>query len=202
MAKPTHLTTIGNVDQISERLNGENLCGYAFKRTLFVGRSNVGKSTLINSILGIKLAQTSASPGKTKLIHAYLMADRKKILVDLPGYGYAQTSKTERDHWKTLIETYINTDAAIERILLLFDAKVGPTKLDMEALGFFADTFGDRGKLEIVFTKSDQLKTQSERHRRKKEAEESVRPFGAKVSWVSAHEGDQGMKLWLKTWTN
>lgn len=96
-----------------------------------VGRSNVGKSTLINSVLKRRsLARTSQTPGKTRAIYFYLVNERF-YLVDLPGYGYAKVSKKEREDWRRLILGYLESDAPIELFFLLMDARREPSELDL-----------------------------------------------------------------------
>ena len=92
----------------------------------FAGKSNVGKSTLINTLLNRKsLARTSSSPGKTQTINFYLVNDGF-FLVDLPGYGYAKTSRTEVEKWGVMIERYLHTSAQLRAVFLLIDIRHGP----------------------------------------------------------------------------
>ncbi len=96
-----------------------------------VGRSNVGKSTLINAVLKRRnLARTSQTPGKTRAIQLYLVNDRF-YLVDLPGYGFAKVSKSEREEWRQLILGYLESDSPIDLFFLLLDARREPNDLDM-----------------------------------------------------------------------
>ncbi len=102
---------------------------------VFVGRSNVGKSSLINMLVGKDIARVSKEPGRTRTINFFLLEDYKLYLVDLPGYGFARVSKELREQWKVMIERYF--DACWERIKLVFmlvDSLVGPTHLDRESL--------------------------------------------------------------------
>jgi GTP-binding protein len=99
-----------------------------------VGRSNVGKSSLINSLCANnKLARISASPGKTRLINFYDVNDASFYLVDLPGYGYAQVSKTEQERWAELIEKYLSS-GSVTHIFLLLDIRHPPTEGDRQML--------------------------------------------------------------------
>ena len=99
-------------------------------RIAFAGRSNVGKSSLINSLVGRRrLALTSSSPGRTRLINFFLV-NSKWIFVDLPGYGYAKASKTEKARWGPMIEDYLKKDALLKRLLLLVDCRRDPSPLD------------------------------------------------------------------------
>lgn len=130
----------------------------------FVGRSNVGKSSLINSLLRRKgIARVSRTPGKTRAINVFLVSTddptaRRFHAVDLPGYGYAKVSKTVRAGWQPLIEQYLAGNADVRAVLLLVDAR-GVTEQDVAAVDWLV-----RGGLPvlIVVTKSDKL-SRSER---------------------------------------
>lgn len=117
------------------------------------GRSNVGKSSMINKLLSRKsLARVSGEPGKTVTVNAYRV-DKTLYLVDLPGYGYARRSFDERNKWKDMIETYFSLDADI-LFFLLIDMKVGLTKDDDVMLQYLKDS---ELPFAIVTTKSDKL---------------------------------------------
>lgn len=120
----------------------------------FIGRSNVGKSSLINMLTGQKaLAQTSSTPGKTLLINHFLVNDQWH-LVDLPGYGYAQRSKESRAEIKRIIESYILNRQQMTCLFLLIDGRHKPQRNDME----FMQWLGENGvPFCIVFTKLDKL---------------------------------------------
>lgn len=116
-------------------VNGQG--GYPEKRPelALVGRSNVGKSSLINCLTGNgKLARISAAPGKTRLINYYLIND-SFYLVDLPGYGFAQRSKGERESWGKLMESYL-TSGRVDHLLLLLDIRHEPTEEDRQMYQF------------------------------------------------------------------
>ncbi len=118
----------------------------------FIGRSNVGKSSLINSITRKKnLAKTSKTPGRTQSINLFLIKD-KINLVDLPGYGYAKLSKVMRLNLSTLIQEYIENQLGIIRAYVLIDAKVGMKNSDIDMFDLLSDS--DRN-FSIVFTKID-----------------------------------------------
>lgn len=127
----------------------ENRCEYAF-----IGRSNVGKSSLINMLTGKKsLAMTSSKPGKTMLINHFLINDAW-YLVDLPGYGYAQRGKENRLQLKKIIESYILKREQMVNLFLLIDSRHKPQKIDLE----FMYWLGDNGvPFSIVFTKLDKM---------------------------------------------
>ena len=120
----------------------------------FIGRSNVGKSSLINMLTRKKgLAKTSQQPGKTQLINHFLINDHFYI-VDLPGYGYARTSKEKRAEFKSIIYTYIYERPQLTNLFILIDIRHEPLKIDIE----FINNMGVRGiPFAIVFTKADKL---------------------------------------------
>lgn len=120
----------------------------------FIGRSNVGKSSLINMLTRKKgLAKTSQQPGKTQLINHFLINDDFYI-VDLPGYGYARTSKEKREEFKSIIYTYIYERPQLTNLFILIDIRHEPLKIDIE----FINNMGVRGiPFAIVFTKADKL---------------------------------------------
>lgn len=102
----------------------------------FVGRSNVGKSSLLNRLVGRKaLAKISSSPGKTRAVN-YFDIDSSFYFVDLPGFGYAKAAKTERQAWAELMDRYFKTAQPRPRVIQLVDAKVGATPLDVQAIDY------------------------------------------------------------------
>ena len=121
----------------------------------FVGRSNVGKSSLINSLTNRKkLAKVSGTPGKTKLVNFFLI-NNDFYLVDLPGYGYAKVSKSEKDSWGKTIEMYLTGREQLKRIVLLVDSRHKPTADDV-MMYEWAKHFGYN--VVVVATKSEKLK--------------------------------------------
>ena len=120
----------------------------------FIGRSNVGKSSLINMLTGQKgLAKTSSTPGKTMLINYFLVNDEWYV-VDLPGYGYAQRSKDDRARIERMIRGYILGREQMTNLFLLIDVRHKPQRIDME----FMEWLGENGvPFSIVFTKLDKL---------------------------------------------
>lgn len=121
----------------------------------FIGRSNVGKSSLINMLTGVKgLAKTSGRPGKTQLINHFLI-NNEWYLVDLPGYGYAKTSKSSREKWDKMMRDYFLHREELSNVYVLVDSRVEPQRLDLEFISFL----GMNGiPLTIVFTKTDKEK--------------------------------------------
>ncbi len=120
----------------------------------FIGRSNVGKSSLINMITGKKgLAMTSSKPGKTQLINHFIIND-SWYLVDLPGYGYAQRGKEGRENIRRIIEDYILEREQLTNLFVLLDCRLEAQKIDLE----FMEWLGENGiPFSIVFTKIDKL---------------------------------------------
>lgn len=118
----------------------------------FIGRSNVGKSSLINMLTRNKgLAKTSVRPGKTQLINHFLINGRWYI-VDLPGYGFARVSKTSRAAWQKMISDYFLNREALVNTFVLIDSRIPPQRIDLE----FIDFLGQNGiPLSIIFTKTD-----------------------------------------------
>ena len=155
-----------------------------FPQIAFAGRSNVGKSSMINCLLGKKiLAKISSLPGKTRSIN-YLKINGRFYFVDLPGYGYAKVSKTERNKWKTLIEAFFSENENFKGLIHIIDSRIGITANDENMLEFGQHI----GFLPlIVATKADKL-NQSEKskmlHKIKKQLDRySINqffPFSAK----------------------
>lgn len=126
-----------------------------FPEYAFIGRSNVGKSSLINMLTGRKaLAMTSATPGKTMLINHFLI-NANWHLVDLPGYGYARRGLKGKDQIRTIIEDYILEREQMTNLFVLIDSRLEPQKIDLE----FMEWLGENGiPFAIIFTKADKLK--------------------------------------------
>jgi GTP-binding protein len=125
----------------------------------FIGRSNVGKSSLINRLVNKKgLAKTSGKPGKTQTINHFIINEQVHktwYLVDLPGYGYAKVSKTSRDKWEKFIADYLQNRETIYCTMILIDSRHEPQKIDVE----FVNQMGQWGlPFSIVFTKADKPK--------------------------------------------
>lgn len=159
----------------------------------FVGRSNVGKSSLLNRLLGRKaLARVSRTPGRTRGVNFFLV-DRRLYFVDLPGYGYARAGKDERRRWADLMETYFTAATPRPQVVQLVDGHVGATDLDRQAHEYLASM-----GLEVVVaaTKIDRVR----RHRRPQAlaaiAERLELADGASPVAVSARSGEGMTELW------
>ena len=125
-----------------------------FPEYSFIGRSNVGKSSLINTITGYKsLAKTSSTPGKTKLINHFLI-NESWYLADLPGYGFAKVSKEEKKTWDGLIKSYLKGRKNLLNVFLLIDIRHDPQKNDLEFMNWLGE---NRIPFVITFTKADKL---------------------------------------------
>lgn len=125
-----------------------------YPEVALVGRSNVGKSSLINFITNRrKLAKTSSTPGKTKLINYYLL-NKSFLLVDLPGYGYAEVSKAEKTNWAGFLEDYLRLSPNLKCVYLLLDIRRTPTMQDEQMLQFL---YFNRINVKVVVTKTDTL---------------------------------------------
>ena len=124
----------------------------------FLGRSNVGKSSLLNALVGERAAKVSSTPGRTRAINFFLVSDergkRKMMLADLPGYGYAKISKSISAEWPKFIEPYLAERATLELCVCLVDANVPPRESDMQLMEWLRSV--DRRFL-VVATKADKL---------------------------------------------
>ncbi len=143
--EPNFLMSVANLEQLPKLKNTE---------IAFIGRSNVGKSTLINKILGKKIALTSKTPGRTKQLNFFLLED-KLAIIDMPGYGYAKTSRADVNSWKRLSFGYFDQSQKLKRVFLLIDIRRGLGEKDLEIIDIL-------NKIPVIFqivlTKSDQLK--------------------------------------------
>ena len=122
-----------------------------FPEFAFAGRSNVGKSSLINAIVGTAVARTSNTPGRTQTLNLFNLDDRIMV-VDLPGYGYARVSKEHADMWLMRFQEYITTRRQLKRLFVLIDSRIGPRDSDLELMQF-CDLNGI--PYQVIYTKKD-----------------------------------------------
>ena len=145
---------ITSANFVTSVANKNNILIDGLNQIAFVGRSNVGKSSLINMLCNQKkLAKASSMPGRTRLIN-YFLINNKFYFVDLPGYGYAQASKTEAYGWQSLIEPYLMQNDKLKLVCMLVDSRINPTEQDkqmFEYLAYYQLPF------IIIATKSDKL---------------------------------------------
>lgn len=120
----------------------------------FVGRSNVGKSSLLNHLLGQKLAHVSKTPGKTKLLN-FFEVDEKLLLVDLPGYGYAKLSAEKREAFGPMVDGYLKDRVSLKVVCHLIDSRHGFSEEDKAFAAWAEQCLGGRVQLLTIFTKSD-----------------------------------------------
>jgi GTP-binding protein len=149
-----------------------------------VGRSNVGKSTLLNSLAGQRdLARTSKTPGRTQLLNCF-SAPGGATVIDLPGYGYARAPAAHRAAWKRRMDRYLAEREPLVMTLLLVDGEVGPTALDVEMLRWLQD---HDVPFTVVATKHDKVRS-SQRERRKRDLASGCGLDPKAVVWVSAEK--------------
>jgi GTP-binding protein len=150
-----------------------------------VGRSNVGKSSLVNALgRDAKLAKTSKTPGRTRLLNAFDV-DGIGTLVDCPGYGYAQASKQERGAWQHMAERYLLEREPLRMILVLVDGEIGPTSLDVQMLDWLR---ANGLPHTVVATKHDKVRS-AKRDKRRRELAAGCDLEPGDVVWVSAVTG-------------
>jgi len=125
------------------------------KEVAFAGKSNVGKSSMINALLNRKkLARTSGAPGKTRTVNFYSVNDEELVLVDLPGYGFARVSKKEKEKWKKMIEIYLHNREQLREVILLIDIRHEPSENDVIMYNWIKE-FGFSGL--VIATKADKI---------------------------------------------
>jgi GTP-binding protein len=179
----------GPCDFIWGATTAESLPPEKLNEIAFVGRSNAGKSSLVNALTGRKsLARVSQTPGATRQINFFNLADRL-MLVDLPGYGFAKRSKTEAQAWQEMIFSYLRRRARLRRIALLIDARRGVMDSDKEVMALLDQTAVSYG---LVLTKVDELKPGERAEAQAKAAAEATRHTAAlaEVQLTSALTGD------------
>lgn len=155
----------------------------------FAGRSNVGKSSLINALANRRdLAQTSKTPGRTRLLNTFELnegAEPHPGVVDLPGYGYAKVPKHVKDTWGPMIEAYLLEREQLMMVLLLIDGEVGPTELDLGMLDWVRHNLVPHS---VIATKHDKVRS-SNRDKRRKQVATRCELEVRDVLWVSSAKG-------------
>lgn len=136
---------VGGFDKVLDLPNTQ------FAEYAFIGRSNVGKSSLINAIVAVPIARTSNTPGRTQTLNLFNIDDRVMI-VDLPGYGYARVSRTNAMRWLARLEEYLTTRRQLRRLFILIDSRIGPRDADLDLMDF-CDIRAI--PYQIVYTKKD-----------------------------------------------
>lgn len=169
------------------------------RQVAFAGRSNVGKSSLINRVLGrtrTPIARVSQSPGKTQEINFYHVRAEPAdfCLVDLPGYGFARVPKAVRERWQPLINGYLSDNPALAGVVQLIDMRHGPSKEDLRAIDYLAEL-----QLPVLFvlTKADKLSA-TERGKAMQKIPARIQVDGDQVLPVSSHSGT-GIEALLET---
>ncbi len=151
----------------------------------FVGRSNVGKSSLINALANQRqLAKVSNTPGRTQLLNMFVLPNGGSV-VDLPGYGYARVPLKEKAGWQRMIEDYLLDREGLELVFVLVDGEIGPTPLDVQMLDWLR---ANEVPHTVVATKHDKVKS-SKRATRKKDLAAKAELDPGDVMWVSASKG-------------
>lgn len=179
MAQPLHdtrfLTSASDVGQL----------GVCYSEVAFVGRSNVGKSSLLNALVFQKqLARVSKTPGRTRLINIFVTGQDRWI-VDLPGYGFARGPAEEKATWQKMIEGYLTSRKTLRMVFVLVDAEVGPTKLDHQMVEWLRHT---GLPCRIVATKADQVKPSRQMAQRRDVAAD-LGLSAPDIAWVSSSKG-------------
>jgi len=175
--------TVYTIDQLGEM---------PLPQLALAGRSNVGKSSLLNKLTGRKnLAKTSSTPGKTRSLNFYKVTPEEFYLVDLPGYGYARCSKSERDKWAALITRYLQKNPWLVGVVALLDSRLPPQTLDIDLITYIRSQ-----GLEVfpVMTKADKCK-QPVRHANQA-AWQRLLGLQKPPMLISSHSGMNIDKLW------
>ncbi|MBQ7977046.1 MAG: YihA family ribosome biogenesis GTP-binding protein [Clostridia bacterium] len=145
---------VKSADFVTSVASKDKLINYELPEFAFVGRSNVGKSSLINALTNRKkLAKASSTPGRTRLIN-YFNINKELMFVDLPGYGFAQASKTEQAKWQELIGTYLESSGNLKRVFVLVDIRHEPSAKDVDMLKYL---YFYNIPFNVIATKMDKI---------------------------------------------
>jgi GTP-binding protein len=151
----------------------------------FIGRSNVGKSSLLNALAGQKqLAIVSKTPGRTQVLNSFRLGDTGTTVIDCPGYGYAKAPQAIRARFEPMVEQYLLEREELQMVMLLVDGEIGPTKSDVDMLDWLRENSLPH---VVIATKQDKVKP-SQRDKRQRELAEKCSMEVASVVWVSAEK--------------
>ena len=179
MAQPLHdlrfVTSASDVKQL----------GVCHAEVAFVGRSNVGTSSLLNALANHRqLARVSKTPGRTRLINVFLTGPDRWV-VDLPGYGFATGPASEKAKWEEMIGGYLTGRPTLRMVFVLVDAEVGPTKLDLQTIGWLQS---EDLPLRVVATKADKVKP-SRSLAQRRDVAQVLHLLPEDIAWVSSDKG-------------
>ncbi len=158
----------------------------------FVGRSNVGKSSLLNALCNRKnLAKTSSTPGRTRLINLFEI-NKSFLFVDLPGYGFAKASKSEQANWQKLIGTYLENSQNLKMVFVLVDSRHKPTEKDLQMLNYL---YAFQIPFKVVATKTDKL-SKAELQKNKPLIASTLGIGADNIIYVSSEKKQNIDKIW------
>ncbi len=165
----------------------------------FIGRSNVGKSSLLNALADDKqLARVSNTPGRTQVLNCFRFGETGTTVIDCPGYGYAEAPKAIRAQFEPMVEKYLLEREALRMVMLLVDGEIGPTKSDLEMLDWLREN-----SLQhiVIATKQDKVRP-PQRNKRQREFADKCRANSADIVWVSAAKnvGIADLRELVRTW--
>ncbi|MBI2372014.1 MAG: YihA family ribosome biogenesis GTP-binding protein [Deltaproteobacteria bacterium] len=188
------------VTQVEFLTSARDPAGYprpSLPEVAMAGRSNVGKSSLINALLGRRqVARVSRTPGKTRLINFFKVDDRF-VLVDLPGYGYARVSRAEREAWRPMVEAYLTSREVLRGVVAILDCRHLPTEADRSLLDWLGAV---RIPTVVALTKSDKLSV-NERRRQSLAIAQALGRAPETLVLFSAVTGDGREPLWRRVQT-
>jgi len=184
---------VASADFVRSAVNAEDFLRDGLPAVAFAGRSNVGKSSVMNRLLGRKgLARTSSTPGRTQAVN-YFLVNRRWYFVDLPGYGYARAAKAARRRWAAVIEAYLEHSRPRPLVVVLIDAKVGATPLDQQAYAYLGGLGLER---RVVATKIDKVPRGRRSHVIAEIRRALTMPEDEDVFTMSALTGEGTRELW------
>ena len=177
---------ISSAKFVTSVVNRKDILETGLPEFAFVGRSNVGKSSMINNLVGIKnLAKTSAMPGLTKMVN-YFLVNEKFLFVDLPGYGFAKTSKVQKEDWTSLIGDYLLTSNDLRVVFVLLDIRHLTNELDKIIINFLVE---NKMPFAIVATKADKLSAMAQ----KKAVEGIAKTLSMRQEMIFVHSSSKSI---------